>query len=66
MGFDGTLFKSNCSPFKTYYGSSSENPLFRQVLDDFYTIYGFYPKIVDQDRGSDSKEKQAILQGEQH
>ena len=90
MGFDGTLLKSNCSPFKrngsytdpgaglyirgryikgvgrlviegvdleyeqplfikTYYGSSSENPLFRQVLDDFRSIYGFYPKMVDQD-----------------
>lgn len=96
MGFDGTLLKSNCSPFKrngsytdpgaglyirgryikgvgrlviegvdleyeqpmlikTYYGSSSENPLFRQVLDDFRSIYGFYPKMVDQDRGSDSE-----------
>lgn len=96
MGFDGTLLKSNCSPFKkngnytdpgaglyirgkyikgvgrlviegmdleygqpmlikTYYGSSSENPLFRQVLDDFHSIYGFYPRIVDQDCGSDSE-----------
>ena len=39
----------------TYYGSSSENPLFRQVMDDFRSIYGFYPKMVDQDRGSDSE-----------
>lgn len=40
----------------TYYGASSENPLFREVMDDFHAIYGFYPKIVCQDRGSDSEE----------
>lgn len=41
---------------ETYKGSSSENPLFRQVLDDFYAVYGFYPELVSQDKGSDSKE----------
>lgn len=35
---------------------SSENPLFREILDDFHKIYGFYPGLMSVDKGSDSED----------
>jgi hypothetical protein len=37
-----------------YKGSSNENPLFSQAIDEFRRVYGFYPKIISVDRGMDS------------
>jgi Transposase DDE domain len=37
-----------------YKGSSNENPLYRLAIDEFYVVYGFYPRIISVDRGMDS------------
>ena len=37
-----------------YKGSSNENPLYRLAIDEFYEVYGFYPKTISVDRGMDS------------
>jgi hypothetical protein len=50
--FSGVSRLSQSRLIKTYYGSSSENPLFREVLDDFHAIYGFYPEMATQDKFS--------------
>ena len=35
-------------------GSSNKNPLYRLAIDEFYEVYGFYPKTISVDRGMDS------------
>jgi hypothetical protein len=34
-----------------YKGSSNENPLYLLAIDEFYEVYGFYPKTISVDRG---------------
>jgi hypothetical protein len=37
-------------------GSSNKNPLYREAIDEFHVVYGFYPRIISVDLGMDSAE----------
>jgi len=33
-----------------------KNPLYRNAIDEFHEVYGFYPRIISVDREMDSAE----------